>query len=58
MLATLRSIEDYAYSATWEAVRAEYFSRLGDHRMAEYCRELAQASERRLAQLQRQGGQG
>ena len=58
MRATLRSIEDYAYSVAWENLRARYWERLGNRRMAEYCRELAQASERRLAQLRRQGGQG
>jgi UTP:GlnB (protein PII) uridylyltransferase len=57
MRSTLKSISDYSYSATWERTRAEYFSRQGNHRMAEHCRQLARESEQHLAQLQRQGGQ-
>ena len=58
MRSTLKSISDYSYAATWEAIRAAYWTRLGNHRMAEHCRQLARESEQRLTQLQRQGGQG
>jgi UTP:GlnB (protein PII) uridylyltransferase len=56
MRSTLKSISDYSYSAVWEGIRAAYWTRLGNHRLAEHCRQLARESEQHLAQLQQQGG--
>jgi GTP1/Obg family GTP-binding protein len=54
MRSTLRTAEDHAYAVVWEQIRASYFEKLGSHRQAENCRDLARQYEARIKQMEGQ----
>ena len=54
MRSTLSTSEDFYSAFHWEQVRAAWFERIGNHRMASYCMDLARDYGQRIERL---GGQ-
>jgi hypothetical protein len=54
MRSSLTTAEDFYGALHWEQVRAAWFERIGNHRMASYCMDLARDYGQRIERL---GGQ-